>query len=86
MSTPVTFTDSDRLILEAARGLLGSNSTTEYQKGIWEMFESWIGSDLTDGLNGRDRATVWFACRDLHEFLDKVKDVPPSGLAFQVGV
>lgn len=75
MKTPIVITDADRLTLEAAKGLIRQMDAKGYQKAIWEMFEGWIGSDLTDCANGGDRATVWFACRWMHEFFEQIKEI-----------
>lgn len=75
MNTPVILTDADRLTLEAAKRLIQETKIEDYQKSIWEMFECWIGSDLTDGTSNYDRATVWFACKWLNEFFESVKKV-----------
>lgn len=75
MNTPVILTDADRLTLEAAKWLISQMDEKDYQKAIWEMFEGWISSDLTNGLNGDDRITVWFVCKWLDEFFERTKDI-----------
>ena len=75
MNTPVILTDADCLILEAAKELVQQTEVSNYQRAIWDMFECWIGSDLTDGTSNYDRATVWFACKWMNEFFESVKKV-----------
>lgn len=75
MNTPVILTDADRLILAAAKELIQQTEVEEYQKSIWEMFECWIGSDLTNGASNYDRATIWFACKWMDEFFERTKAI-----------
>ena len=64
---------TNHLINDATQRLLEQTEPSNYQSVIWEMFGAWVCSELTDGLESKRRADVWFAVSWLNDFFEEVK-------------
>lgn len=59
---------------KALSNLLFQNEVDNLANVIDEMFEGWICSHMPDGLDVEKRSNIYFAYRELREFLLKIKD------------
>lgn len=70
---------TNHLINDAAQRLLEQTEPSNYQGVIWEMFEAWVCSDLTENLECKQRANVWFAVKWMNDFFEEVKAANAKG-------